>query len=478
MERASMAYLYKVAIVATLGGLLFGFDTGVINGSLIFMARPDQLNLTPLAEGLVTSAVLFGAAVGSIAGGRISDKYGRRKCIILMAAIFFLSRFGCVFAPNAETMIAFRFVLGLAVGGVSVTVPTYLAEMAPAKDRGRFVAQNELMIVSGQFLAFAINAVLGNLFGSMGDIWRYMMAVAFIPAALLWIGMIFMPESPRWLIANGKLEQAKKVLKRVRRPDLAELEFRDIKKLVETEASLQKASIREFFEVPWIRRLLFIGIGVAIIQQITGVNAINYYGTQILRSSGFDLEAALIANTANGVISVVATIIGIYYLGKVGRRKLFILGLTMTTISQCLIGIFSLTLSDQPYYGYMILAMTVTFMGFQQGCSAPVTWILMSELFPLRLRGIGMGSVVFFAWAANFTVGLCFPSLITGIGTTMTFFAFAICGAMALLLVIRFCPETKGRTLEQLEYCFRNYKTIDCRKPSLQRGVESNETVH
>lgn len=470
--RSPRAFLMNVAIVATLGGLLFGYDTGVVNGSLIFMSQPDQLNLTPLTEGLVTSAVLFGAAFGSIIGGRISDKYGRRMCIIVMAAIFFLSRFGCVFAPNAETMIIFRFILGLAVGGVSVTVPTYLAEMAPAKDRGRFVAQNELMIVTGQFLAFSINAVLGNLFGSMGDIWRYMMAVAFVPAALLFIGMLPMPESPRWLISKGKLDQALKVLYKVREVKQAEHEFEDIKKLVEAESAMAKAKFAEFIETPWIRRLLFIGIGIAIIQQITGVNAINYYGTQILRDSGFDLEAALIANTANGVISVTATLVGMYYLGKVGRRKLFILGLSMTTLSQCCIGIFSMTLSDQPYYGYLILSMTVTFMGFQQGCSAPVTWILMSELFPLRLRGIGMGSVVFFAWAANFIIGLCFPSLVSGIGTTMTFFIFAICGTLALIFVIKWCPETKGRTLEQLEYCFRNYKTIDCRKATLKRGIK------
>lgn len=174
METATIhspkAYLRKVAAIATLGGLLFGFDTGVVNGSLPFMAQPDQLNLNAFWEGLVTSAVLFGAAVGSFTGGRLSDRYGRRKCIILMASIFFLSRFGCVFAPSAEIMVAFRFILGLAVGGVSVTVPTYLAEMAPMEVRGRYIAQNELMIVTGQFLAFLINAILGNMFGSMGSI--------------------------------------------------------------------------------------------------------------------------------------------------------------------------------------------------------------------------------------------------------------------------------------------------------------------
>ncbi len=470
-------YLYKIAVVATLGGLLFGFDSSVTNGSLIFMARPDQLNLSALGEGLVTSALLFGAAFGSIAGGRISDNYGRKKCIVMMAAIFFLARFGCVFAPSAEVMIASRFVIGLAVGGVSVTVPTYLAEIAPAKQRGRFVAQNCLMIVVGQFLAFVINALLGNLL-AVPEVWRYIIAVAFCPAAFLWAGMVYLPESPRWLIAKGRMDEAMRVLQKIRRPELAEIEFHEIKKLVISEANIRQAQLKEFIEVPWIKRLLCIGVGIAIIQQITGVNAINYYGTKILHDSGFSLEAALIANIANGFISVTATVIGMYYLEKQGRRKLFIWGLMLTILPLCAISALSLTLDSHPYYGYFILAMTMTFMAFQQGCCGLVTWILMSELFPLRLRGLGMGFIAFVSWVGNFMVGLCFPMLISVLGTSATFLVFAFFGVISLMLVIKYCPETKGRTLEQLEYCFRNYKTIDCRKPSLQRGVESNETVH
>ncbi|VBB08221.1 sugar/inositol transporter [Lucifera butyrica] len=457
-------YLRTIAIISTFGGLLFGYDTGVVNGALLFMSRPDQLNLTPFMEGLVASSLLFGAAFGAVMGGRLSDKYGRRKNILWLSIVFFLAALGCTLAPNSETMIAFRFVLGLAVGGASVTVPTYLAEMSPVEERGRVVTQNELMIVTGQFLAFLMNAILGNVYGSVGGIWRYMLSIAVVPAVVLGLGMLMMPESPRWLVAKGKITEALKVLKRVRDEACAVVELNEIKELADAEAHLEKASIKEIAVTPWIRRLLFIGIGVGIVQQITGVNAINYYGTQILENAGFTVQAALIANTANGVISVTATLVGMCLLGRLGRRKIFLIGLTMTTITQCFIGIFSMTLSDQPYFPYLILSMTVTFMAFQQGCSAPITWLMMSEIFPLRLRGVGMGTVVFFSWIANFTVGLCFPVLLTSIGLSQTFFTFAFGGLMAIFFVAKWLPETKGRTLEQLEHCFQNYKTIDCRK--------------
>jgi major inositol transporter-like SP family MFS transporter len=458
------SYLRIIALISTFGGLLFGYDTGVVNGALLYMSRPDQLNLTPFMEGLVASSLLFGAALGAVMGGRLSDKYGRKKNISYLAIVFFFATIGCALAPNSDVMIGFRFLLGLAVGGASVTVPTYLAEMSPVEDRGRVVTQNELMIVTGQFLAFLMNAILGNLFGSTGHIWRYMLSIATIPAVILWVGMLTMPESPRWLVSKGKISEALHVLKRVRDEARAVVELGEIKELSDAEAHLEKANIKEFAVTPWIRRLLFIGIGVGIVQQITGVNAINYYGTQILKEAGFSMQAALIANTANGAISVTATLVGMWLLGRLGRRKIFLIGLTMTTITQCFIGIFSMTLSDQSYFPYLILSMTVTFMAFQQGCSAPVTWLIMSEIFPLRLRGLGMGTVVFFSWIANFTVGLGFPVLLSSIGLSQTFFTFAFGGLMAILFVAKWLPETKGRSLEQLEQCFQNYKTIDCRK--------------
>lgn len=459
IKDSSLKALRDIVFISALGGLLFGYDSSVTNGSLIFMALPNQLNLSPLDEGLVTSALLFGAIFGSLATGPIADKYGRKKCILFMASILFFFRFGCVFAVNAEMMIVFRFILGLAIGGISVAVPMYLAEISSSENRGQFIALYGLMVVTGQFLAFFVNALLGNLFGFMDNIWRYIIAVAFCPAIILLLGIIRMPESPRWLISNGHFEQAFLILKKIRPSTVAEKEFNDIKTLVKSEANLKQANFKEFLTTPWIRRLLFIGIAIAIIQQITGVNAINYYGTKILHESGFNLNAALIANTANGIVSILATFIGMYYLKKIGRRKIFLIGLSFTTISEILISFFTFTISEQDYYGYIIFSLILLFMAFQQGCSGLVIWILMSELFPLRLRGVGVGIITFISWIANFMVGLGFPPLIDNIGIAMTFLLFALCGVISFLIILKYCPETKGRTLEELEKMFRNYKS-------------------
>ena len=231
-------YLRRVMIVSTFGGLLFGYDTGVINGALAFMAMPDQLNLTPAMEGLVTSGLLAGAAIGSFLGGRIADTAGRRKMILYLAFIFFFAANGCALSPNAEVLIFCRFVLGLAVGGASVTVPAFLAEMAPAERRGRMVTQNELMIVTGQLLAFVVNAAMGVTFGSTGGIWRYMLAIASTPAVILWLGMLSVPESPRWLIVQGRVGEALEVLKKIREEKRAQKELDEIKETIALESSV------------------------------------------------------------------------------------------------------------------------------------------------------------------------------------------------------------------------------------------------
>lgn len=456
--------LLTVVLISSLGGLLFGFDLGVTNGSLIFMGLPSQLNLTPMDEGLVTGSLILGAVFGSLAAGTLADKYGRRTSIIFMAAILFIFRFGCVLAINTEMMIGFRFILGLAIGGVSVVVPMYLSEISSAKDRNKFIGIYSLMLVGGQFCTFAVNAILGNVFGYMDDIWRYMIAIAFIPALTLWLGMLRLPESPRWLIVKGKQEQALAVLNMMRTPNIAKREFAEIKNLVNSEATMQGASFQEFIKTPWTRRILLFGIAIAIIQQITGVNAINYYGTQILYDSGFDLSAALIANVGNGLIAILAVVIGMNSLKKIGRRNIFLLGLTMTTLAEIGIGMLAMTSANQDYYGYAVFALVLVFMAFQQGCSVLVTWMLMSELFPLRLRGLGIGTMSFVLWIANLAVGVSFPSIIANFGTASTFLGFAFCGVISFLIVWQYCPETKDRTLEELEYCFKNYKQFDLRK--------------
>ncbi|MBC2079856.1 sugar porter family MFS transporter [Listeria booriae] len=455
-KRTPKAYLRLIAIISTFGGLLFGYDTGVINGALPYMSKAGQLNLTPAGEGIVASSLLFGAAFGAVFGGRLSDHNGRRKNLLMLAVVFFVATLGCTFAPNMAVMVVFRVILGLAVGGASVTVPTYLAEMSPTERRGRMVTQNELMIVTGQLLAFTFNAIIGTTLGEDGNVWRYMLVIATIPAVVLWFGMLILPESPRWLASKGKIGDALRVLQQIREQNVAEAELTEIKDNITAEAALDKATFKDL-SVKWVRRILFIGLGIAVVQQITGVNSIMYYGTEILRDAGFGTEAALIGNIANGVISVLATFVGIYLLGKIGRRPMLITGLIGTTSALLLIGILSMLLQGTEALPYVVLSLTVTFLAFQQGAISPVTWLMLSEIFPQRLRGIGMGTTVFCLWITNFLVGFSFPILLAHVGLSITFFMFAVLGVFAILFVKKYLPETKGHSLEQIEYYFRNY---------------------
>jgi major inositol transporter-like SP family MFS transporter len=454
------SFLRTIILVSTFGGLLFGYDTGVINGALPYMSESDQLNLNSFTQGLVTSALLFGAAFGAVIGGRLADYNGRRKTILYLAILFFVSTIGCTISPNAAVMILCRFLLGLAVGGASVTVPTYLAEMSPAESRGKMVTQNELMIVTGQLLAFTFNAIIGNMLGENPHVWRYMLPIAAIPAVFLFFGMLRVPESPRWLVSKGKNNEALTVLQKIRESKRAKSELQEIENAYEQEAKMEKATFKDL-TTPWVRRVVFLGIGISVVQQITGVNSIMYYGTEILKDAGFQTEAALIGNIGNGVISVLATFVGIWLLGKVGRRPMLITGLAGTTTALLLIGIFSLVFEGSAALPYIVLALTITFLAFQQGAISPVTWLMLSEIFPLRLRGLGMGVTVFCLWGINFLVGLTFPVLLASIGLSTTFFVFVVLGIGAILFVKKFLPETKGLTLEELEQRFRSYDNED-----------------
>ncbi|MGV4320117.1 sugar porter family MFS transporter [Bacillus mojavensis] len=466
-QRNPRSFLQLIMISATFGGLLFGYDTGVINGALPFMARSDQLNLTPVTEGLVTSMLLLGAAFGALLCGKLADRYGRRKMILNLSFLFFLASLGTAFAPNVLTMVIFRFFLGLAVGGASSMVPAFLAEMAPYEKRGRMVTQNELMIVGGQFLAYVFNAILGVAMADTGHVWRYMLILCAIPALILFASMLMVPESPRWLTSKGKKSEALRVLKLIRDEKRAEAEFKEIQAAAVKDSNVEKASIKEF-TTPWLRRLLLIGIGVAIVNQITGVNSIMYYGTQILQESGFGTKAALIANIGNGLISVIAVIIGIWLVGRVNRRPILMIGLSGTTTALLFIAIFSIVLDGSAALPYIVLSFTVLFLAFMQGCVGPVTWLVIAEIFPQRLRGLGTGISVFFLWILNFIIGFAFPIMLSSAGLSFTFFIFVALGILAIGFVYKFMPETKGRTLEELEEHFR----------SIDEHYDSEKSIH
>ena len=439
--------LRRASWIATLGGFLFGYDTGVINGALPYMQ--DDLGLTPFSEGLITSSLLFGAAFGAVIAGQLADRFGRRRLLMILAAVFLVGAAGTAVAPSIGLMVVARVVLGLAVGGASAVVPMFLAEISPAARRGQMVTRDQLMIVTGQLAAFTTNAVIGNTWGEDNNVWRWMLAVATLPAIALWIGMNFVPESPRWLASKGRYAQTLEVLRRIRSAEEAQSEYDGVRLLADHEQT-RGGRLRDFAE-PWLLRVLLIGMGLSIVQQITGVNAIMYYGTQILADAGFGTEAALTANIANGVVSVAAAIFGIWLLGRVRRRHLLMTGLIGTGSSLLLIGLVSIFVGEGSARGFLILALTVTFLAFQQGAVSPVTWLMLSEIFPLKVRGLGIGLSVFVQWMANFAVGFSFPVLMDAIGISSTFFIFVVLGLLALMFVHRFVPETRGRSLEQVQ---------------------------
>ncbi|WAH44616.1 sugar porter family MFS transporter [Alicyclobacillus fastidiosus] len=455
-QKTPQAVLRAVTWFSTFGALLFGYDTGFLNGALPYMSKPGQLNLNAFTEGIVTSSLLFGAALGAVLGGRLSDRIGRRKVILYLSIWFFVAALGCTLAPDAGVMIAFRFVLGIAVGCASVVVPTFLAEMSTAERRGRVVNNNELMIVSGQLAAFVVNGIISNTLGDHGDVWRYMLAVATIPAIVLWFGMLIVPESPRWLASKGRMGEALSILKQIRDEAQANAELQEIKNNLAEESSMKRATFKDL-GIPWIRRLVFIGIGIAFVQQITGVNSIMYYGTEILQSSGFGTKAAVIGNIANGVISVLATFVGFWLLRKVNRRKMLIGGQIGIIASLCLIALFSHLLAGTGELPFIVLLLTVTFLAFQQGAVSPVTWVLLAEIFPTRLRGLAMGFVTFFLWIVDFFVGLLFPIMLSHLGLTYSYMVFVVLNIVAVLLMKKYAPETRGYSLEKLEHKFRNY---------------------
>ncbi|MFC9769856.1 MULTISPECIES: sugar porter family MFS transporter [unclassified Pseudarthrobacter] len=453
---APRKFMRKIAFFSTFGGLLFGYDTGVINGALPFMR--DDLSLNPLQEGLVTSALLLGAAFGAMYTGRLSDRNGRRRTIRWLAVAFFTTTAAAAAAPTTELLVVARFLLGLCVGGASVTVPVYLAEMASSKDRGRIVTQNEVMIVSGQLIAYVSNALLGTFFGD-DHIWRWMVALATLPAVVLWFGTLVLPESPRWLAAGGRGDEAFDVLRRVRPANELQREFDDVIRMAREDYDSSKGGWRELLAHSWTKRILIVGLGMAVIQQISGVNAIMYYSTSILSEAGFGTTGALWATIANGAVSVAAATTGMALLGRVRRRPMLITGLAGTSLSLLLIGIVSLVTEPGMLRAVLFLGLMATFLAFMQGSIGPVTWLMLSEMFPLTLRGAGMGVCVFALWMVNFLIGLFFPVLVSLIGISGTFFIFVALGAAGLVFLKVYMPETKGKSLEELEEEFKTGNT-------------------
>ncbi|MFV0459927.1 MAG: sugar porter family MFS transporter [Actinomycetales bacterium] len=455
-------HLGRISIIACFGGLLFGYDTGVANGAEGPMAQ--ELGLSLLQLGLVISSLVFAAAFGALIGGNISDAIGRRKTIILLAVLFFFGTAFVIFSPGGpepgtHTTLGFsilvtgRIMLGLAVGGASTVVPVYLAELAPYEIRGSITGRNDLAIVSGQLAAFVVNAIIAATFGEhVEGIWRYMFAVCALPAVALFFGMLRMPESPRWLVEKGRHDEALAVLKTVRPHERAVAELGEVEHVAEEEEQSHQIGLSAVLHNKWLLRIILVGIGVSMTQQLTGINSIMYYGTRVLEESGMSEQQAVLANIAFGVVAVIGGIIALYNMDRLDRRTTFMIGLSLTTVCHCLVGVASILLPEgNPARPYVILVLVVAFVFSMQTFLNIAVWVWLAEIFPLHMRGLGIGIAVFFGWTTNGLLALFVPTLIEGIGITGVFFMFAAIGVVALGFIYTQVPETRGRSLEALE---------------------------
>lgn len=497
-----------LAVVACIGGFLFGYDTGVISGALPYMLMPQEaggLGLTPVQEGLIGGILLLGCAIGAVVGGRMSDRYGRRHNILLLAAVFFVGAVGCALAPNIWLMYIARFVLGLAVGGASTTVPVYLSESAPKEQRGSLVAVDQLMIVTGQFAAFVMNAVIASIQGGPtavvendpsgtyqagetaswdvlaalggvtvsdgnGQAWRWMLMLCSIPAIALWIGIRMMPESARWHIGRGELTEAIAVLKRIRvegKHDIA-VEAAELEDHRRLEQKREKLSLGAAFRVPWLRSIIIFGGTFAILQQLTGVNTMMYYAPRVLMAAGFDAQASIILNVFTGLASVIGSTLGLLALRRFGRRQVLLVGQVILTLSLiAMTTIFLLGINpyltesgavseDIPtFVPYLVVVVIVLFMLGMQSGPGPVMWVMLSEIFPNAIRGAANGFTVMILWITNMLVTFFFPVMMSGLGPVITYGIFAVINIGAVIWYFLRIPETKKFSLERIEWEFR-----------------------
>ena len=444
-------FVNTAAAITATGGLLFGYDTGVISGALLFI-REDFAPLTPFLEGVIVSFLLVGAVVGALSGGPLSDRLGRRPVVLLAAVIFGVGALAVALAPGVTFLIFGRFLLGLGVGLASLIVPLYIAEISPPDTRGALVSLNQLMITIGILLSYIAGVALTPIEG-----WRWMFALALIPALILFIGMFFLPETPRWLYEHNQQDKARGVLSRVLGGDETEVDrqIQEIEEIRQQEQQQAQAGYAELLQ-PWLRPALIIGIGLAIFQQITGINTVIYYAPTILQGVGFS-EGGAIAATALGVgvVNVGFTVLAVYIIDRVGRRPLLIIGLIGMTVSLALLGlVFSLgsTSGAAGLLATVCLALYIASFAISLG---PIFWLMISEIYPLRNRGSAMSIAALCNWGSNFIVALIFPVLLATLGGAGSFWLFAALGIVAWFFVYYMVPETKGRTLEEIEADFR-----------------------
>jgi sugar porter (SP) family MFS transporter len=440
VQAASTGFVILAAIFAAVGGLLFGYDTAAISGAVIFIKQ--QFSLSTFPEELVVGMVLVGAATAALGGGRLSDRLGRRATLMLTSVIFILGALICAFAGSFQVLLVGRTVVGLGIGLASTTVPVYISEVSPPNARGWQVSLFQLAITIGILVAYLVDYAFAGNGG-----WRWMLGLAVVPGLILGLGMLYLPESPRWLAKHGQTEKALKILSRIRGTSNVAAEFQEI------QSTLSQGSERGHWSEllsPAVRPALVVGIGLAVFQQITGINTVIYYAPTILQSAGISsASGAILATAGIGVVNVVMTLVSMWLIDRMGRRPLLLTGTAGIVITLGILGFAFL----RPGGGLALVAV-VTLMAYVASFAislGPIFWLLISEIYPLKIRGLAEGTAAASNWAANLLVSLTFLTLVQALGPTRTFWLYAFFAVAAWIFAYYLVPETKGRTLEQIE---------------------------
>lgn len=431
-----------IAATAALGGLLFGYDTGVISGALLFLR--EAFHLSNMMMGVVTSIALAGAAGGAAVAGLLADRFGRRPVLIATALVFVSGAIVSAIADSLILLLAGRLLVGVGIGGASMLTPLYLSEIAPAKERGALVSFNQLAVTLGILVSYLV----GYGFASAGA-WRWMLGLGGVPGVILATSMLLLPETPRWLAGHGHIDEARAALLRLRGSEAnIDEEVRQLRSDLKTDTQ-KKPESRLSHEAA--RLPLIVGIGLAVFQQVTGINTVIYFAPVIFQASGLSsASAAILATAGIGVVNVLLTFVAIWLVDRVGRRVLLLTGLAGMCISLCTLATAFL-LGTGAVLGWLTAASLAAYVGFFAIGLGPVFWLLISEIFPLAIRGRGMSAATIANWVANLVVALTFLRLVDLLGRPGVFFVYAALTAGAFLFARALVPETKGLSLEAVE---------------------------
>jgi sugar porter (SP) family MFS transporter len=440
------SFVYVAASFAALGGLLFGYDTGVISGAVIFIKK--DFALTTFPQELVVSMVLLGATVGAFSGGKFADRYGRRITLIGTSIVFIAGAMICAFAPSLTMLVLGRVVVGLGIGLASTTVPVYISEVSPPEARGWQVSLFQFAITIGILGAYLVDYAFAK-----SEAWRWMLGLAAVPGIMLGAGMMFLPESPRWLARYSHPESARAVLMRIRGTQDVEVELQEI--LGSLGHSEERGRWSDLLHRN-VRPALIVGVGLAIFQQITGINTVIYYAPTILQLAGLSsASVAILATAGIGLVNVVMTIVAMWLIDRVGRRPLLLTGITGMILSLGVLGFVFRSGAQNAAVVRLAVITLMAYVSFFAISLGPIFWLLIAEIFPLKIRGQGEGTSAGTNWVFNLLVSMTFLSLVERIGPAWTFWLYGLLAIAALVFCYYLVPETKGRRLEEIEASWR-----------------------